>query len=69
MIIQPYYRTTETEENSTVFVKKNYEWLPPSYWIEYNLTEDEIKEIDEAQTARNDVANDLMDGKNWEHYI
>ena len=61
--------TKETEENSTVFIDKKYEWLPPSYWIEYNLTEDEIQEIDEAQTARNDVANDLMDGQNWEHYI
>ena len=45
-------------------MEKKYEWLPPSYWIEYNLTEDEIQEIDEAQTARNDVANDLMDGQN-----
>ena len=64
MIIQPYYRTTETEENSTVFVKKYYEWLPPSYWIEYNLTEDEIQKIDEAQTASNDEANGIMDGQN-----
>ena len=56
--------TKETEEYSTVFIEKKYEWLSPSYWIEYNLTEDEIQEIDEAQTARNDVANDLMDGQN-----
>ena len=45
-------------------MEEKYEWLPPSYWKEYNLTEDEIKMICEAQTARNDVANDIMDGRN-----